>query len=181
MRLMLLTAALFAADADFGASAPADPQSVQAPAPQTEPPPPVDNDHVAEGSTPFSAPSSSSSSSDSAADTGSGEQTALGARVAALEAQVKALEADSDHAPGPQSGALAFDSGPAPMGAPVIVRKGETVTPGIVVEEDAGHGITVQLFRGDHGVHATHHVRRVVADGTGDGWFYPWERETEPK
>ncbi|MHB8816522.1 MAG: hypothetical protein ACYDAE_25115 [Steroidobacteraceae bacterium] len=57
------------------------------------------------------------------------------------------------------------------------MRHDGKLTAGVIVEEDAGNGISVQLFAGDHLVHAAHGLKRTGAAGTADGWFFPWERE----
>lgn len=98
------------------------------------------------------------------------------------EVHTSAPQADAPTDPEP----VAKESEPAPtapaalttatLAMPVIVRQSTVLAAGIVVEEDAGHGIAVQIFRGDHRAHAAHHVKRADPAGTDDGWFFPWER-----
>jgi hypothetical protein len=164
MRLMILRAALLAAEdvqtSGLGTSelVPSDP-AVDAPAPvNPEPTPDVqasaaDQGDPADVPGPFDVepdplvPPASSSSSSSAV---------------------------SDPNPPP---ALMTRRLTAELCMPVIVRQSGVLAAAMVVEEDQGTGISVQVFRGDHHVHAAHHVSRANPKGTDDGWFYPWERD----
>lgn len=185
MRLMILRAALFAAEADFGAAtAPADPESVQASADdQGDPVPQTDSGSQVD---PPADPSSSDSSSEPSVADGLrsvgaflSDEGAPG--VEHVNRAIGALEAGGhapDVSPVPSDPSLVRDTRPAPMGAPVIVRQDGKLAPGVVVEEDDGEGsgITVQIFRGDHLPHAARHLSHTTAKDTSDGWFFPWER-----
>lgn len=149
MRLMILRAALFAADADLAAGAP----EVQTPAPQ-----------------PHGLGSEDGNPTHAVSERGL-EQLADPESTAAVTVQDDGTV--TQDAPGSSSPRELKPD----LCMPVIVRQKGVLAAGIVVEEDKGRGIAVQIFRGDHGVHAAHHVSRADPAGTDDGWFFPWERD----
>lgn len=156
MRLMLLTAALLAAEADLGAVQASAPEAVPQ---EAEPIPTADkvDETGATGEPP--------------AEVGSGENTAQGQRILALESRITALEAAlaakghetlTSSPPMPRPGMIVMVKEPHHPDYPAIVAE---------VVDDLG-AIHANVFRGTHVPHAVNHLPNIEPGAEGPGWYW---------
>lgn len=86
------------------------------------------------------------------------------------EADATAAELARHEAAETGSGQTARTTG---MGDIVIVRQGDKIAPGIIIDVREDGSLDVQTFHGDHAAHYAHKLIKVTAEaGSGDGWYW---------